>query len=256
MLSLRQQLPGAQSQVATLGSEALAVVASPSSSSGPTSRPVLAVDRLVYTEADYEKLDQKALVSLLLRRDDTIKTLRADLAESNAKRRRLDARLEAARKTLALPDDPNGAFTIVRQGQKQKWISKPSQIAIALRRNITNASASDFGVAIMEDTSHQSVTRYEIDAAWHHQVVCKMWHSGMDASVLAMAEETGKIAIETHAFRCDATNSSIWLQSKLHGLELTSSFLFSFEKATVRQGLLPILTGRWRPSQDARAQNG
>lgn len=182
---MRQQAVGSQWQVVASGSETFPGGAAERSI---VPRHVLAVDRLVYTEADYEKLDQRALVSLLLRRDDAIRSLRSDLAETKAKRRRADARLELALQTPEV-EDVNKAFAIVRQGDKQKWISKPSQLAVAIRRNITNVSAADLGAILMTDVSHQSVSRYEIDAAASLQAFGKMWHAEMDRSIVSLVQD-------------------------------------------------------------------
>ena len=73
----------------------------------------------------------------------------------------------------------------------------------------------DFGSYAMVDMSHQTVVRWEVKLAAAVVAAARHFHE-------QMLEPTSVTRFTVHVFSCDATNTSIWHQAKLHGLFLTS----------------------------------
>ena len=112
-------------------------------------------------------------------------------------------------------------FLVERHGKNQKHISLKGGFALALRRNIGNAAARTVGATLLEDVSHQSVVRYEIEL--HGATVAA--HRARISDAVAMLSQSPNQSLLVHAVRGDATNSGVWKQAKLHGVQCTSTFV-------------------------------
>ena len=124
----------------------------------------------------YEAMDKEMLVDLLCHRDQYIATLREELSIM----RRRSAKQSDTEHPGALRDaenDLNSDFQITRRGQKQEHFSLQGQLAIAIRRNLTNLAAKDLGACILTDISQQSVVRFELLLEACHIASCRAFHA-------------------------------------------------------------------------------
>ena len=119
------------------------------------------------------------------------------------------------------PTIDQNLFLAERHGRKQKHFSLKGGFALALRRNIGNVAARTLGATILEDVSHQSVVRYEIE--FHGAIVAA--HRAHISDELVACSQSPQQTLLVHAFRGDATNSNVWRQAKLHGVQCTSTFV-------------------------------
>ena len=122
------------------------------------------------------------------------------------------------------------SLQIVRIGKTKKRMSTQSIYAVGLRRNMCNIAAADLGAVLLEEMSHQRVTRAEVRTA--AAALCRMrdvCSSVVQAKLMAPALQSaeshatlggGQWQLSTVALRCDATNSSIWRREKLHVLDV------------------------------------
>jgi hypothetical protein len=100
-------------------------------------------------------------------------------------------------------------------------------LAVGLRRNFSNVAARGLGAVILEDISHQTVCRAELLCGGALQAVSQAFHHYHDNLAL---DADATYAMSSHSFASDATNSSVWRQSKLQGLCLTSTYIHHPEK--------------------------
>ena len=146
---------------------------------------------------------------------------------------------------------------IVSVGKTGKRMSTSSAFAIGFRRNLSNISAADFGSTVMMDISHQRVCRSEVKTAAavlsRMKAFCAAFMDALycnnhpDHPSPALPPVVGELAGElgegvpllsdlsenfslmTVAFRCDATNSSIWKREKLHVLDVDVAMVTNFD---------------------------
>jgi hypothetical protein len=167
----------------------------------------------------YQNMDREGLLNVVLARDTCIRALRNELHATKKQLARLKAEDSEDASALAPHEqqyDLNHHFQVDRVGKNKTRLSVKSRFALAIRRNLTNVAARDLGAAILEDVSHQSINRYEIECGAALVGSFRAFHADCYAE---------KPQLIVHSIRCDATNSSVWQQSKLHGLELTTSCL-------------------------------
>ena len=186
-----------------------------------------------------------ALKSLTQRHQAAQKQIRA-LKRSNK------LQLEALSKKQRLLDAARSKSTleVVPIGRTGKRTSLQSVYAIGIRRNLSNISASDFGATILQDISHQRVTRSEVRTA--AAILCRMQdvcssvilkNSTPDAARPEASESVsaaghvpisdGEWQLCTISMRCDATNSSIWKRETLHVLDV--DFAWVVDASAVRK---------------------
>jgi hypothetical protein len=92
---------------------------------------------------------------------------------------------------------------------------------VGIRRNFSNVSAASLGAVILDDISQQTVNRAELVTGGALQACMKAFHRQNE--VLAQMSDT--LVVAGHSYASDATNSSVWRQSKLQGLCLSSVYV-------------------------------
>ena len=100
-----------------------------------------------------------------------------------------------------------------------------------MRRNLSNIAAGDFGAVILTDISRQTVTRYELVAAASRICSSRHWYceQGSRLAELLTNHPGDAIPVVCHSIRSDATNSTVWQNSKLHGTQISSTYTFSYD---------------------------
>jgi hypothetical protein len=200
--------------VATVGSSSSSLVAAPRLPSDPRQQ--------------YAGLPANVLVDLLVSRDASIRSYREELRLAKRQKKTAESAVAIAGQSDTRGDDPNAPFMVERHGRHQGWLTKRSGIAIALRRNMTNVAAKDIGSCMLEDISHQTVVRYELLAASSLIACARLFHKHLDHELeLRRLDNDADICVASFSWSCDATNSSVWQQSKLHNLRLTSAYQLS-----------------------------
>jgi hypothetical protein len=170
-----------------------------------------------FSEEQYRAMSHTALVQLCISKDRSFRYLHDEL---KAARRRLS---KNGPEMLALGDQDEGdadddanVFGVHRAGRAKRYFAVRGHYAMAIRRNLSNIAAKDLGSCIMDDIGGQTVCRSEEQASAAQVAAFRRFHQ-------ACEEDFPLLAI--HAIRSDATNSNVWHQSKLFGLELTSTYL-------------------------------
>ena len=118
-----------------------------------------------------------------------------------------------------------------------------SQLALGLRRNLSNCATSDFGVTIMRDLAATTVLRAEcktgsaLNAAMKafcedglalmRQPAAEIEQEPQEPQELDLSNSEQPWSLSVIRIRCDATNSSIWKREELHVVEVVVSFLYS-----------------------------
>ena len=89
-------------------------------------------------------------------------------------------------------------------------------LAVGLRRNMSSIGSHNYGLVTGEDLSRQSVCKAEVYAAYQLANRGGWWV----ADCLGNMTQAGRegIGVFCVSYVCDATNSSIWQQWKLHSL--------------------------------------
>ncbi len=138
-------------------------------------------------------------------------------------------------------------LAIVNTNKNQ--LSLKGQLAVGIRRNLSNIAAGDFGKVVLEQMSRQTVIRAEVAAGEATLDQTKrVFDDKREAAALYGADQ-----IEVFTATSDATNSAIWQKRKLSTLELSVAFLtdphscvWSWEEAKGLADLLPVedSTGR------------
>ena len=128
-------------------------------------------------------------------------------------------------------------------GKTGKRLMNTSQLALGLRRNLSNCAASDFGVTIMRDLAATTVLRAEcktgsaLNAAMKafcedglalmRQPAAEIEQEPQEPQELDLSNSEQPWSLSVIRIRCDATNSSIWKREELHVVEVVASFLYS-----------------------------
>lgn len=66
-------------------------------------------------------------------------------------------------------------------------------------------------------------SRYEVELAACLTAASRSWHAAQEEAFRSTADTSWRIAF--HAFRSDATNSTIWQRSKLHVADIMSAYI-------------------------------
>ena len=152
------------------------------------------------------------------------------LARQTVKRSEDKAKAAEDRLAKLKGDSVDSIFQSHRRGTTK--LSEAGSCSVGLRRNFGNASAQDFGSTTLDKVSRQTVTRAEVDTA--AAFVASIRGAHLDAAVTIMNLSTAsllapsaqrKLLVCCHALRSDATNSSVWQDSKLHCCEIESGYM-------------------------------
>ncbi len=92
-----------------------------------------------------------------------------------------------------------------------------SGLAVAVRRNVGNASAKDSGSYMLVDMSQQTVCRWEVRLAASLISSARAFHTE-----LYEEPSSGGGRVSVFSYSTDATNTNIWHQAKLHSLHLST----------------------------------
>ena len=204
----------------------------------------------------YANWTREELVRELAYRDAQLESLQSDLRKQQEKEeaqtrklrtsqqqvRRLAAAKAKAKaagrqgqsETATVPDSLRikRKLEIQRTGKHEsgRYLTVPSQVSLALRRNLSNVSCADLGLVIMDDASRWSVSSAEVRAGssliasfrnFHENMMLEMFHEdGLQA---------GDFNLSLHVISQDATNSDIWQKRKLCALLLHSCYLVRLE---------------------------
>lgn len=182
----------------------------------PPQRPP---QRLILMSGEsYQRFNKQALVELICQRDQLIRQFRKETYASNRdKKRQSDKFAKQLATTTTNASDNDPLFDIVRK--KVSRLTSSSVISVAIRRCASNLAARRTGVALMNDVSHQTVCRCEIDTGacltqmyrtWFTEELTKHNIGDIDDEEASVAE------VVVISYKSDATNSTVWQHSKLH----------------------------------------
>jgi hypothetical protein len=212
--------------VSAVGTPGVLVAASPgpasratATSSGSAELPVLRDALRKRSAEEYGRLDHDSLVKLLVNRDDFIASAQKRIRQLTSERDSLSAKLQVA---LTEEADPNQLWLVSRIGSS--WLTEGSIVSIAIRRNLSNMAAKDVSLAILSDISRQTVFKCEVETGAAYLTSVAVWHRHMESLLLDRTCDRNRIDLAVHAFQSDATTSSVWGNSKLTGLKLTSAY--------------------------------
>ena len=123
------------------------------------------------------------------------------------KLKRRNIALEARNAILEDRANPDACFKVVRHGSCARNFAQTARLVVAIRRNLTSISSSDFQSIIMTDVSRQVVVRHEVEG-WAARVgfIRDTYNTeAVRAQELQEAAngEVPAFAIATHAFRGD-----------------------------------------------------
>jgi hypothetical protein len=158
-------------------------------------------------------------VKLLVSRDDYIASAQKRIRQLTCENEGLSHKLDLA---LAEEEDPNQRWLVSRIGTS--WLTESSIVSVAIRRNLSNMAAKDVSLAILADISRQTVSRCEVETGAAYLASVANWHRHMETLLSESKPAGGRIDLAVHAFQSDATTSSVWGNSKLAGLKLTSAY--------------------------------
>jgi hypothetical protein len=188
----------------------------------------------------YECLHQEELVDVACDKDETIRLLRAELrlAKRHCSSTPSPSGSDVSALALVSPacstkSSSSTSWDIVRCsekpvcGRKSRHLTDRASLVISIRRNLSNVAASSFGLVVLDDVSRQVVTRCEIHSGACQIASFRFFHRFTESAMLSVRPEraTNHVFISCHDFSSDATNSGIWRNSKLQGLQLRSSYL-------------------------------
>ena len=188
----------------------------------------------------YEAMSHESLVDLVVQRDTALRSARAEICKfrrsSHATRVEEDDESSAIVPAAAYADaTSNDLFAIERRGRKLKHFSLKGSYALALRRSLSNIPAFSLGPVLLEDVSHQSVVRFEVELHAASVSASRSWHQDL----LYMLQGQRDIpSLTIYAFRGDATNANVWQNAKLHGLQLQTTCISDVGKVTSAKDFL------------------
>ncbi|CAE7527335.1 unnamed protein product [Symbiodinium sp. CCMP2592] len=135
-----------------------------------------------------------------------------------------------------ITDESRGDFVHRMQGSDSatgagedapgRYLTVPSTVALALRRNLSNVSCADLGLVILDDASRWSVSRSEVRAGAAATASMREWHAGM-LQEMFHPDGAEDFNLSLHIVSQDATNSGIWQKRKLIALLCHSAYLVS-----------------------------
>lgn len=156
------------------------------------------------------------------RNDRTIGRLRHKMKlEKQRVRRHLHNLEKKSKSTKAFGENETleQRMAIARKGKTGRYLTVPSKVSLAIRRNLSNAACADVSLILLDDTSRFTVARSEVQAGSSVQAAAQAFHEQM-----AEAMASGRV-ISFHMVTQDATNSSIIQKKKLCALLLHSAYV-------------------------------
>lgn len=151
------------------------------------------------------------------------------------------------------PRDPNANLKLARKRRESAKSKCPShftdqsRMALAVRRNLSNAAASDMGSVLLEDIATNTVIAAENMLAATLVARSRSFHESQEMQLRRSArsaqqqratcdsddgDDAGVVDLNDfqfviHAFRSDATSSNVWQNSKLQAADVLSVYLTS-----------------------------
>ena len=132
----------------------------------------------------------------------------------------------------------NADFNLVWKGRdstqgsstsRQRWhLSEKSLVVAAVRRNISSIAAADLGHALLVDVCRNVVTASETLLGAIRVGAFQAFHEVREAEMTGLCNQHGVdnfFAVAVHSYSSDATNSSVWQQSKLFSTEVESAYI-------------------------------
>ena len=100
---------------------------------------------------------------------------------------------------------------------------------VAVIRNLADIAASNMSIATLTDLSRQTVVRCEKQADMAVNCAFRFYHDYAEERMLdhetVRAGRPNRMFISCHDFSSDATDSGVWRNSKLQGLQVRSTYL-------------------------------
>jgi hypothetical protein len=170
------------------------------------------------TAESYKGMSHEALVCLLLSRDETIRSFRQIVHDQRQKIRRVEKRLVVSEAA----EDPDAQFRITRLGTVR--LTHDGNLALGMRQLLHHGGAGSLGLCLLEDISRNTVIRSELALTTAWMAGRRQFAEELRDHIQSDAEyhecRPLPLPVQVVAVRSDATNSSIWQQSKLHNTEV------------------------------------
>ena len=153
-------------------------------------------------------------------------------AASASTKRRAKGQRQQHESNITLPEylRAKQKLEITRTGGGQdapgRYLTVPSMVSLAVRRNLSNVSCADLGLVILDDASRWSVARSEVRAGAAATASMREWHAGM-LQEMFHPDGAEDFNLSLHIVSQDATNSGIWQKRKLIALLCHSAYLVS-----------------------------
>ena len=164
-------------------------------------------------------LPQPELLEVLRSRSTEIAELRSENKALRTPLRRMGGDGQLVQ-VGATPNTIEQDFALQRRGRSHKMLSPKGALALALRRNMGNCGASDLGGVLLDDVSRQTVVRSELVLGSCLVGFFKQFHDHHEEIIVAdtlsrAGHDDPELSVAFHMYSSDATNSSVWQQSKL-----------------------------------------
>ena len=182
---------------------------------GPHTHPQPAayqiVPRITGTKRRYEELSHAELIDRLRMSDRRVKKMQSNIRVAKSRVRKKHQQNLAM--VVAMKAERCNVLCVPAHIHNHK-LSVDKMLAVALRRNMSSIGSHNYGLVVGEDISRQSVCKAETFAALQLNN-----HSGWAVTdMLSALCVPGQRGVFCLSYVCDATNSSIWQQRKLHSL--------------------------------------
>jgi hypothetical protein len=182
------------------------------------------------------------LVHYCQTQDEQVESLRKQIKLLQQKVRRQSDTIVAVRASQSQKSAEMGPLVVHHKSGAH--FSSRDAFNVAIRRNFSHVSTDTLGSVILQEMSHQSVSRCEYKLGLALLAHAKIWHNMQEWSLAQRAAEAAfdvnkkdlNVILSFHRVRGDATNSGAWQKLKLYNTEYMAAYLTCFDS---------LLSGDW-----------
>ena len=181
-------------------------------------------------DTDAKDLKIKSLARKVRSTQQQLRRCQAAKASNAKGAQSAKAKSKARAKSMTLPAflRVKKKMEIVRTGCQEtgtgRYLTVPSRVSLAIRRNLSNVSCADLGLVVMEDASRFSIARAQVHTGAAAIASVRKWYDLMQ-SELFHQDGANDFNLSVHVVSQDATNSGIWQKRKLVALLCHSAYL-------------------------------
>ena len=179
-------------------------------------------------KVEQEKDIQALQISQLRKKTKSLqqKTRRAQSTVDRQKQKlsnKTGAAIKPCEASLAGPQTIEQRLAIRRTGKfgDGRYLTLPSRISLAIRRNFSNVACGDLSLILLDDASRFTVAKSEVQSGAALVAASQSFHRHMLEDF-----SSGEPSLSIHVISQDATNSNVLQKQKLCAMILHSSFLY------------------------------